>query len=165
MTFATAASADEGLPAGTEAPAFSLKTLGPSPKMVALKDLVGKSAKEPKKAVLLSFGASYCEPCKKEMAELVHLVPGWEKEGVFTAVVLIDTEADDIAKMEKYLLEELKAPFPVLADRFNILARRYKAELLPYAVLIDASGTVRWSHTGYDKKALTEAIASVLKGS
>lgn len=148
---------------GSEAPPFTLKTLG-GQKPITLRDYVGKSPREPKKAVLLSFAASYCEPCKKELAELVHLVPEWEKKGVLTVVVLIDTDAEDIAKMQRFIEAELKASYPVLADRFNILARRYRAELLPYAVLVDAAGNVHWVSSGYDLKALQAAVLGLARG-
>ena len=61
----------------------------------------------------------------------------------------------------KGALDELKLPFPVLADRFAILARRYRADALPYVVLVDAAGKIRWSHAGYDPAGLKEVLAKL----
>ena len=159
-----ALAADEPLAVGKQAPPFSMRTMNPDKaqtRVVALKNHVGQGAEDPKKAVLLSFAASYCEPCKKELAELSLLEPALRKRGVLTAVVVIDKDEEGIAKMKKLLLEELDVPMPVLSDRFSILARRYGAEKLPYVVLIGSDGAVRWIHAGYDKKALEQALAGI----
>lgn len=153
-----------GLPVGADAPAFSLKLMNPEQaqqKSLVLADHVGPGAPHKKKGVLLSFAASYCAPCKKELADLAVAEPAWRKAGLLTAVVVIDTEAAGIEAMRAFLLDELKLPFPVLADRFAILARRYRAEALPYVILIDAEGKVRWSHAGYDPAALGAVLAKL----
>lgn len=159
-----ALAAEEPLSVGKAAPPFSLRTMNPDvakQRVVALKNHVGPGAVDPKKAVLLSFAASYCEPCKKELAELSQLEPALRAKGVLTAVIVIDKDEEGIAKMKKLLLEELAVPMPVLSDRFSILARRYGAEKLPYVVLIGGDGAVRWIHAGYDKKALEGALAGL----
>jgi len=152
-----------GLPLGTEAPAFALKLMNPDKKraQLTLADHVGKGAKDPKKGVLLSFAASYCGPCKKELADLAKAEGAWRRAGLLTAVVVIDTDDAGIEAMRAFLLDELKLPFPVLADRFAILARRYRADALPYVVLVDAAGKIRWSHAGYDPAGLKEVLAKL----
>jgi peroxiredoxin len=170
LAIAAASSAFAGEPAiapGKTAPSFALKTMNPEKsgkKLVALRNHVGQGAEEPKKAVLLSFAASYCEPCRREIAELSKIEPGLRASGILTAVVVIDTDEEGVQKMKKILVDEMALEIPVLSDRFAILARRYGAEKLPMVVLIDAEGTVRWVHAGYDKKALEDAL-SAIKGS
>lgn len=150
-----------GLPVGAEAPPFSLKVMNAARAgrpVLALGDHVGRGAAQPKKGVLLSFAASYCAPCKKELADLARAEPAWRRAGLLTAVVVIDTDAAGIEAMRAFLLDELALDFPVLSDRFGILARRYRAEALPYVVLIDARGVVRWSHAGYDPTGLATVL-------
>lgn len=156
-----ASPAPVGLAVGAEAPAFSLKLMNAERigrRSMALLDHVGAKATDPKKGVLLSFAASYCAPCKKELADLSRAEPAWRKAGLVTAVVVIDTEPAGIEAMRAFLLDELAIGVPVLADRFGILARRYRAESLPYVVLIDAAGIVRWSHAGYDPAGLAQVL-------
>lgn len=157
----TTPTASVGLAVGTEAPPFSLKVMNAAKAgraVVALGDYVGHKAPHAKKGVLLSFAASYCAPCKKELAELQRAEPAWRAAGLLTAVVVIDTDAAGIEAMRRFLLDELALDFPVLSDRFGILARRYRAEALPYVVLIDAGGVVRWSHAGYDPAELAQVL-------
>jgi alkyl hydroperoxide reductase subunit AhpC len=152
------------LKTGEPAPAFSLRTVNPDAsgrKLIALKSHVGTGAEDPKKGVLLSFAASYCEPCKKELKELKAMEPELQKKGILPVVVVIDTEEAGQASMKKLLVDELAVPMPVVADRFSILARRYAAAKLPYVVLVDGQGIVRWMHAGYDQKALREAATMV----
>ena len=39
--------------------------------------------------------------------------------------------------------------FPVVHDRFQVVARRYSAERLPYMLMLDAAGNVKVVHVGY----------------
>jgi alkyl hydroperoxide reductase subunit AhpC len=138
-----------------------MKTVNPKQSgqsILALRRFVGEGAEEPKKAVILSFSASYCEPCKKEMAELKKLEPRFKKAQVVLAIVIIDSDQEGIDKMTKYAVDELALPYPVLADRYNILARRYHADTLPHVVLIDPAGKVGWVHSGYDEGGIQELL-------
>jgi hypothetical protein len=47
------------------------------------------------------------------------------------------------------LAEEAGVTFPVLHDRFQVVARRYAAEQLPYMLLIDEAGVIDAVHLGY----------------
>jgi alkyl hydroperoxide reductase subunit AhpC len=160
MAFAVAAPAEkDALKVGDPAPSFAMKTINPDQSKVKLFTLahhVGDSPTEPKSALVLSFSASYCEPCKKELAELVRMQSKLSKAGVLLAVVVIDTEPDGIEAMRKLTVEELKLPYPVLSDRFGVLARRYHANALPHMVVIDKSGNIQWIHSGFTETALAE---------
>lgn len=149
----------EALKVGDAAPTFSMQTVNPDLaklRLLALARHVGASPAEPRKAVVLSFSASYCEPCKRELAEIGRLEPRLSKAGIMLAVVIVDTEQPGIEQMKKLTVEELKLPYPVLSDRFGVLARRYHAGALPYVVVIDEAGSVRWVHSGFTKDALQE---------
>lgn len=156
-----AAPDDDGvaLRSGEPAPLFQLKTMNPELSgrtLFSLAKHVGERSEEPKAQLVLSFAASYCEPCKKELAELVALGPRLSKGDILLAVVVIDTEPEGIESMRRLVVDELKLPFPVLADRFGVVARRYRAKVLPYVVIVDRSGVVRWSRTGFEEGALGE---------
>ena len=58
---------------GEEVPTFTLKPLNAEAaglKVVSLENYVGPEKTEKKKAVILSFFATYCEPCKRELPYL-----------------------------------------------------------------------------------------------
>jgi alkyl hydroperoxide reductase subunit AhpC len=151
---------DSPLKVGDTAPPFAMRTLNPDlakVKQFALSKHVtigGEKPAEPKAAVVLSFAASYCEPCKKELAQLHTLAARLERGGVALAVVIIDTEPDGLESMRKLTVDELKLAYPVLADRFGVLARRYRATTLPYVVIIGKSGAIEWIHSGFSERSL-----------
>jgi alkyl hydroperoxide reductase subunit AhpC len=159
-----APSKDEALKIGDTAPQFAMRTINPElsrQKLFTLSRHVGDSPAEPKTALVLSFAASYCEPCKKELGELRSLEGQLNKAGVLLAVVVIDTEPDGIESMRKLTVDELKLPYPVLSDRFGVLARRYHANTLPHVIVIDKAGTIQWIHSGFTEGAIGELRAKL----
>lgn len=149
---------------GEDAPSFSMRIANPDLaklKQFALARFVGANPEEPKTALVLSFAASYCEPCKKELAQLGALKARLDKAGVLLAVVVIDTEAEGIEIMRKLTIDELKLPYPVLSDRFGVVAKRYRATTLPFTVVIDKAGVVSWLHSGFKDGSLEELTAKL----
>ncbi len=114
------------------------------------------------KAVLLSFFATFCAPCKREMPYLEQLQEQFRDQGLRVVMVSIDRDEDAGAKIEA-LAKQNKVSFPILKDRFNFLARRYLGETapLPSVFLIGRDGVVRELNRGYGKDASTFLLASV----
>ena len=149
------------LKAGQSAPKFVLPVMNPAgrARTFKLKDYVGAGARRPRRAVVLTFAASYCEPCKAELVELKRRAPELAAAGVTLAVVVIDTEKEGIERMRALTVDKLRLPYPVLADRFGVLARRYGAVALPMAVLMGGDGVIRWVQTGYQPGSVDRLVA------
>ncbi len=146
---ALAASGD-GLKPGTLAPAFVLPVVS-SFKEQEPRFGPGKwtgRTETPKKLVILSFFATYCEPCKKEMPELARLFDTYEEQGLGVMLVSID-KGEEQRDTVVALAEEHGVKFPVLHDRYQVVARRYEAERLPYMLMLDPDGVVKTVHIGY----------------
>jgi thiol-disulfide isomerase/thioredoxin len=109
----------------------------------------GTEAKEPKKAILLSFFATYCEPCKREMPYLAALYDTYGNKGLMILSVSIDKEGEKIDEVAA-LAKEAHVKFPILSDRFNIVAKRYFIEKLPCMYLVDGAGKVAMVKIGYN---------------
>jgi alkyl hydroperoxide reductase subunit AhpC len=164
LALAVAAPPAQQLEVGQEAPQFVLKTLNEKRSTVAqfaLRNFVGEAAKEKKKAVVLSFAASYCEPCKKELAELKKLKAKFDASNVLLAVVVIDTDAEGIEKMRKLTVDDLDLEYPVLSDRFGVLARRYYASTLPMTVIVKPDGMIQWLNTGFQPDAIEKLLTQL----
>ena len=149
----------EPLKAGQEAPSFYLPTMNAQLSKTdrfVLRNLVGDEAPEKKRAVVLSFAASYCAPCKKELKELPALKAKLDEANIVLAVVVIDTKKEGREMMRKLTVDELKLPFPVLNDKFGIVGKRYRAYALPTMVVISPEGKVRWVNTGFKEDTLTK---------
>lgn len=157
LLFATPAQAGgkDRFAIGEPVPAFTLKTLNrkeSGTNAVTLDHFFGASAKEPKKAVIISFFATYCKPCKKEIPLLAALHDTYGEDGLQVLLVSIDKEKPKLDEAVK-LANKAKVKFPVLGDRFNIVARRYYVEKLPCLYILDANGKVAFVNIGYDDTA------------
>ena len=137
---------------GQEVPTFALKAVNPEVisgnSLVRLDDYVGGEAKEKKKAVLLTFFATYCEPCKREMPFLALLDATYRARGLQVLSVTIDKETEKI-DIARALATQNNVKFPVLSDHYNIVARRYMISKLPCVYLINEENKVAMVNIGY----------------
>lgn len=147
------AAGGEGLSPGTLVPSFMLPVVNSykeqEPRFGPAK-WTGR-AEAPKKLVIMSFFATYCEPCKKEMPELARLYDAYADQGLGVMLVSID-KGNEQRDTVVALAEESGVRFPVMHDRFQVVARRYDAERLPYMLMLDPDGVVKTVHIGYTEE-------------
>ena len=150
--------ADEELAAVDQpAPRFRLPVYNPqanAPALIGLDRFVGPAPQEPGvKAVLLSFMASFCTPCQKELPYLQQLQSRYQAAGLRVVSVAIDTDAGGQQKVADLIAKD-QITFPVLKDRFRLVARRWLGSQspLPSVFLIRPDGTIATLHRGYDEK-------------
>ena len=165
---ARAEGAGEEVKVGDPAPSFTLPLYNAEAQqrpMFSLDGVVGADADEPNvKAVLLSFFATFCAPCKREMPYLEKLQEEFRDQGLRVVMISIDRDEEAAAKIA-VLAKQNKISFPILKDRFNFLARRYLGETapLPSVFIVSRDGVVRELSRGYGKDASTFLRASVQK--
>lgn len=125
---------DDGELLGRSAPdvAFTL----PDGKPVTLKDYKGKP-------VVLSFWASWCGPCRKELPALSQLAA--QRTDVTFLAVNVDKERAPAAQ----LIAELKLTVPVVYDPEAAVMARFDVVLMPTMFLLDKNGTVKLKKTGF----------------
>lgn len=156
------------LKAGDDAPAFGpMKVLNAQdagmPNFV-LGRFAGESPETPAKGVLVSFFATWCGPCKKELPFLASLDAKYRAKGLQLVSISIDREEAAIAQA-KELVAAAGVKFPVVSDRLNLLARRYLGEktAMPSIFLVKPDGTVALVKQGYDGDASAFLISEVEK--
>jgi thiol-disulfide isomerase/thioredoxin len=163
---AVPAMAEEEVAVGLPAPAFSLRPLNPDVTGAGWLSLDKYAGEAPEdagaKVVVLSFFASWCAPCKKEMPFLVQLDRMYREQGLRVVGVTIDTEEPGIATAKK-MITDAKVGYPVLSDRFNFLARRYLGESapLPSVFLIRRNGEIARIERGYSNDVGALLLASI----
>jgi cytochrome c biogenesis protein CcmG, thiol:disulfide interchange protein DsbE len=148
---------------GMTVPAFSLTVLNND--VAAIKrwgpaNDVGDGSK--KKLLVMSFFATYCEPCKREMPELARLFAAYKDQGLAVAMVSID-KGDEQKGTILELAKTSGVSFPIVHDRFNVVARRYEADRLPYMILVDSTGKIVAAHVGYTDEVRT-GLEAELRG-
>lgn len=131
------------------APGFELKTLdGGSFK---LQDHKGKT-------VVLSFWASWCGPCRKELPELAKL----QKERSDVEIFAVNVDRDK-ALAQKFLTTT-PVELPIIWDQDSIALGQYEVLSMPTLFVIDKNQVVTFRKTGFsEERGLAELIA-VLDG-
>lgn len=144
--------------------AFSASAALPS---VTLKDIDGKTVdtatlSNDGKPMVISFFATWCKPCNRELANIHEVYDDWQDE---TGVRLIAVSIDDTQNAEKVKpLVNRKgwSDYQVLLDPNGEFKRQLGVNDIPHVFVVDGEGNVVWNHQGYVDGGESE-ILEVLK--
>jgi len=133
---------------------------------VDLSSMVGSEAEADTaaKAVLISFFATWCKPCKKEMPFLQTLSTEYKAKGLRVVSVAIDKDEANWPQILD-LVKQNHVTYPVVKDRYNLIARQYLGDktALPSVFIVDKDGKVAMVKQGYEKDAADFLRAEVEK--
>lgn len=142
--------------------AFSASAALPS---VTLKDIDGKTVdtatlSNDGKPMVISFFATWCKPCMRELKAIADLYPDWQDEtGVKMYIVSID-DAQNSSKV-KPLVDAEGWEYEVLLDPNSEFFKALGLQTVPHVLVLDGDGNVRMSHSGYTDGSETEIIATI----
>ncbi len=137
---------------GTQAPSFSLPSI--TGDRVSLSTYCGETLAKPfvnkiRQTVVLSFWATYCKPCQKEIPELVKFADKHKNDNVTVLCISIDKEGSTVVEP---FVKEKNYTVPVLLDPYTKTAERYGVKSLPALYVVDTFGVIRYASLGYDEK-------------
>jgi len=115
-------------------------------------------------AVVISFWATWCLPCKKEHPALQQVHEEFADKDVLVIAISIDSPRS-LAKVKNYVKSH-KYDFTWLLDPSGETAQEMLVNEVPYTMLVDKSGKVVFTHTGYrkgDEAELKKEIRKLLK--
>jgi cytochrome c biogenesis protein CcmG, thiol:disulfide interchange protein DsbE len=118
------------------------------------------------KPIIISFWATWCKPCKKELDAIQENYSEWAKE---TGVKLIAISIDDVRSSGKVVTDvKLKGwEFEVYLDENQDFKRAMNVNNVPHTFLVDGNGKIVWSHNSYtegDEDELYENVKKLAKG-
>lgn len=120
---------------------------------VQLKDVNGKTVNTAKlqnggKPIIISFWATWCKPCIRELKAINEVYADWQDEtGVKIVIVSID-EAQNAQKV-KPMVDGFGWEYDVLLDPNGDFKRAMNVQSVPHVFVIDGKGNVVYNHTGY----------------
>lgn len=136
---------------GSPRPVFELTDLAGAP--VALDRFDGRP-------VLVNFWATWCRPCRREMP-LLQQVADLHAETLTVLGIALDQP-----DQARAFLDGLGIGYPnlIAGAQADAIQRAFgnRQRLLPYTVVVDAEGIIRWRHLGeLDERLIAEALQQV----
>ena len=142
--------------AGSPPPEFRLQDLDGN--WITLSEQLGEDV------VYVTFWATWCVPCRREMPHLQELYEEFGDQG-FT-IIGVNTDPPATTSKIKPFVKRYRITYPTVLDPDNNVLDKYNpTRELPYAVLIDRSGDVSQIFPGYrtgDEKLLREKVIDLL---
>ncbi|HHZ99913.1 MAG TPA: TlpA family protein disulfide reductase [Candidatus Marinimicrobia bacterium] len=164
-----------GLQIGDEAPKFALRTLDGKYELLTrwTGERLSRPASQPvRHVVLVSFFATWCQPCMKELPHLENLWQKYQEREV--RIFLVDI-TDATRSVPQYADAPEPAPFlkergltmPLLLDTYGMAMERYVPDkMLPRLFVLDKYRTIklikRGFHEGEDFEGELSAIIDEL---
>ena len=110
--------------------------------------------------IVVSFWATWCKPCAKELDAITEVYEDWQDEtGVKVIAISID-DARNAAKVAPYANGK-DWPFEIYIDANSDLKRALNVNAIPHTFLLNANKEIVWQHTSYfdgDEEELYEEI-------
>ncbi len=114
------------------------------------------------KIVVLTFGASWCKPCKKELPAWETLAKKYKGKGVVFLAVNIDK---DIAKGKKFVKKARLRAMRAAFEPSGATVESFDPPTMPTTYVIGKRGVVRERHRGYrkgDEQHLSKVLDKLL---
>ena len=115
--------------------------------------------------IVISFWATWCKPCKKELNTIAEVYEDWQEE---TGVKLVAISIDDsrsASKVKPYV-NSSGWEYEIYLDPNRDLSRSLGVSTVPHTFLLDGKGNIVWEHRGYiegDEDELLEKIEQISK--
>ena len=135
------------------------------PENITLKALDGQSVQSSViqndgKPVIVSFWATWCKPCNRELDAIKEVYDEWQDE---TGVKLVAVSIDDArsAARVKPWVDGKDWPYEVYLDQNKDFARAMNVVNVPHTFIINGEGEIVWQHTSYQDGGEEEMIEKV----
>ena len=115
--------------------------------------------------IVISFWATWCKPCKKELNNIAEVYEEWQDE---TNVKLVAISIDDTRSMMRVApyVNSSEWEYEVYLDSNGELKRAMGVSTVPHTFLLNGKNEIVWQHKGYvegDEDELLEQIEMLAK--
>ena len=98
--------------------------------------------------IVISFWATWCKPCKKELNNIAEIYEDWQDE---TGVKLVAISIDDTRSMSKVspYVNASDWEYEVYLDPNGDFKRAMGVSTVPHTFLLNGEKKIVWQHKGY----------------
>lgn len=100
------------------------------------------------KITIISFWATWCKPCQKELNTISEVYEDWQDEYNCELVAVSIDDSRDAPKVKPYASGQ-GWEYEVLLDKNQELKRALNFRSVPYVIIVDANGNIVYKHSGY----------------
>lgn len=115
--------------------------------------------------IVISFWATWCKPCKKELNNIAEVYEDWQDETNVKLVAISIDNARSMAKVAPYV-NASDWDYEVYIDPNGDLKRAMGVSTVPHTFLLNSKKEIVWQHKGYvdgDEEELLEQIEKLAK--
>ena len=114
------------------------------------------------KPIIISFWATWCSPCKRELNNINDVYEDWVDE---TGVKVIAISIDDTRQVFKVgpYVEGVAWEFDVLLDTNGDFKRAMNVNNVPFTFILDGEGNIVYEHNNYAEGDEDEMYAIILE--
>ncbi len=137
-------------------PSINIKTL--EGKTVNIQDYTSQG-----KITVLSFWATWCSPCKKELNTIADMYSDWQEKYDMQLIAITIDNSRALRKV-KPMVDNFGWDYVVLSDEKEELKKALNFQTVPQTFLIDQEGNIVYAHSGYtpgDEYELEEKIKAL----
>ena len=112
--------------------------------------------------IVISFWATWCKPCTKELNNIAELYEDWQDE---TNVKLVAVSIDDGRSQSKVApyVNSSGWEYEIYIDPNSDLKRAMGVSTVPHTFLLDKNKQIIWQHRGYVEGDEYELFDEILK--
>ena len=138
---------------------------------IAVKSLDGKTVNildfaKNGKITVLSFWATWCSPCKRELDAISEYYEEWQEDYDMELVAVTIDNARALPKV-KPMVETKGWEYTILSDANQDLQRALNFQTVPMTFLVNQQGNIVYTHSGYnpgDEFELEDKIKALTGG-
>ena len=132
---------------------------------VQLKDIHGRTVNVSEisndgNPVVISFFATWCKPCMRELKAISEVYPDWQDETGMKLIAVSVDDAQDTPEVKALVAAE-GWEYDVLLASNEDFKRAFGIQNIPHVLVFDGQGNLIMSHSGYTEGGEHEIIEKI----